>query len=59
MNRPLRKAAMSTHTNVTASPRINANIGTPKSSGHSMPRNITNIQQGIAKGIILTVILLI
>nr|XP_012231188.1 PREDICTED: uncharacterized protein LOC105677266 [Linepithema humile] len=51
MNRPVRKAAMSTHTNITASPRTSTNIvGTPKLSGHHpMPRNITNVQQGIAK----------
>lgn len=60
MNRPIRKAAMATHTNLTASPRTSTNIvGTPKLSGHPAPRNVTNVQQGIAKGTSLTIILLI
>jgi len=52
---------MSTHTNITASPRTNTNIvGTPKLSGHHpMPRNVTNVQQGIAKGIVSRIMLLV
>lgn len=53
VNRPIRKTTVSTLANVTGSSRTNTNVGTPKLSGHhSMPRNITNVQQGTAKCII-------
>lgn len=57
MNRPIRKTAVSTPTNVTGASRTNTNmVGTPKLSGHSVPRNITNVQQGTIKCIILIII---
>lgn len=52
MNRPIRKVTVSTPTNVTGLSRANTNIvGTPKLSGHLTPRNITNAQHGVTKGI--------
>lgn len=53
MNRPIRKATVSTPTNVTGLSRANTNIvGTPKLSGHHLiSRNLTNVQHGITKGI--------
>lgn len=57
MNRPIRKTTVSTPTNVTGSSRSNTNAGTPKLSGHqSMPRNITNVQQGTVKCISIIIV---
>ncbi|KAL6440133.1 hypothetical protein ACFW04_003028 [Cataglyphis niger] len=50
MNRPIRKATVSTPTNVTGFSRANTNIvGTPKSGHHLISRNLTNVQHGITK----------
>ncbi|XP_032674815.1 uncharacterized protein LOC116845807 isoform X2 [Odontomachus brunneus] len=50
ISRPIRKASVSTPTNVSALPRANTNIsGTPKLPGHAMPRNIINAQQATTK----------
>ncbi|XP_012531971.1 death-inducer obliterator 1 isoform X2 [Monomorium pharaonis] len=49
INRSVRKP-VSTLSSVTGSSRTNTGIvGTPKLPGHSVPKNITNIQQGTAK----------
>ncbi|XP_011269838.2 death-inducer obliterator 1 [Camponotus floridanus] len=51
INRPIRKATVSTPTNVTGLSRVNTTIiGTPKLSGHHLAsRNITNVQHGVTK----------
>ncbi|XP_018308243.1 titin homolog isoform X2 [Mycetomoellerius zeteki] len=50
MNRSVRKTVVSTLPNTTGPSRANTSIiGTPKLSGHSMSRSITNTQQGITK----------
>jgi len=55
MNKPIRKTAVPT--SITGPSRANTNIGITKLSGHySVSRNITNIQQGTTKCIILTII---
>lgn len=53
ISRPIRKATVSTPTNVIGLSRANTNIvGTPKLAGHHLTsRNITNVQHGITKGI--------
>ncbi|XP_011141994.1 uncharacterized protein LOC105184732 isoform X3 [Harpegnathos saltator] len=50
VGRPVRKASVSTPTNVNVLPKANTNIGgTPKLSGHTVSRNIINIQQTTTK----------
>jgi len=58
MNKPIRKTAVPTLTSITGPSRANTNIiGLTKLSGHySVSRNVTNIQQGATKCIILTII---
>ncbi|XP_011064501.1 PREDICTED: death-inducer obliterator 1 isoform X2 [Acromyrmex echinatior] len=50
MNRSIRKTIISTPPNTTGPSRANTSIiGTPKLSGHSVSRSITNAHQGITK----------
>ncbi|XP_018369403.1 PREDICTED: uncharacterized protein LOC108765278 isoform X1 [Trachymyrmex cornetzi] len=50
MNRSIRKTIVSTSPNTTGPSRTNTGvIGTPKLSGHSVSRSITNVHQGITK----------
>ncbi|XP_012054674.1 PREDICTED: uncharacterized protein LOC105617731 [Atta cephalotes] len=50
MNRSIRKTIVSTPSNTTGPSRTNTSIiGTPKLSGHSVSRSITNAHQGITK----------
>lgn len=52
INRPIRKATISTPANVNALSRANTSIGgTPKLPGHAVPRNIISAQQTATKGI--------